>query len=288
MDRCDPDPREHRRAPSPPARGSVGARAGRRRTRGSVASINGSGPRDGRSIGPGPRRGVRRRILVADGQRISFTHPLLAVSPSFGFTSPGGSVQFTATVTGTTDQRVNWSVGGSATITSTCLFTAPAAAADGDTFDVIARSIADPTSFGGAPVQIVAEDVSGNYRGQHCFPSPVIPGRFVCGNPISISYTCGGRSQRDGAVGRFCHWLQPFAGTVINGCFIEVVGDKFGGPFTGAVVRCSFAQPPIPLSRFRMEGSVGRGRLTATVFAHDFQQPGEVVLATYDLAEVAP
>ena len=52
-------------------------------------------------------------------------------------------------------------------------------------------------------------------------------------------------------------------------------------------MRCLFGQPVIPLSRFRVEGSIGQGRLTATVFVRDFQVEGEVVLATYDLVKVA-
>ena len=86
----------------------------------------------------------------------------VTVTPSFGFVDAGRTLQFTATVGGTTDHRVVWNAGGGS-ISSTGLFTA--GATEG-VFNVSATSVFDPSVTGTAFVHIAAvTDVTGLYVG---------------------------------------------------------------------------------------------------------------------------
>jgi hypothetical protein len=76
----------------------------------------------------------------------------VSISPTSADVIPGGTQQFSATVTGTSDQRVIWtaSVGS---IDSNGLFTAPLVSPTAGT--VIARSVADPTVEAVATVNVL-------------------------------------------------------------------------------------------------------------------------------------
>lgn len=91
----------------------------------------------------------------------SSTAILVSISPVSVTLAPGTSKQFTAAVTGTSNQSVTWSAndiaGGNATlgtISTTGLFTAPATVPSPDTVTVKATSAADPTKSGSARVKI--------------------------------------------------------------------------------------------------------------------------------------
>lgn len=76
----------------------------------------------------------------------------VSVSPATATVHTGGTQQFAATVTGTTNTAVNWSVAnGGGTISTTGLYTAPATAG---TASVMATSVASPSSSGLANVTI--------------------------------------------------------------------------------------------------------------------------------------
>jgi hypothetical protein len=206
---------------------------------------------------------------VTTGDAISITtRPTITVSvdPSFGFASPGGSVRFTATVMGTTDQRVTWSVSGGGTISDSGLFTASSSAPDGATFDVIARSSADPTSFGGATVQIVGEDVTGRYVGVTCSINDV--GDESCSPPNrTLAYACF--FQSNVRPGTTCGWTVDAGFGVphtIPFCFIESDGTTAGGAFRATVTSCAF-RPASTFADTRIEGTIGRGRLEIQVYA---------------------
>jgi hypothetical protein len=86
---------------------------------------------------------------------------IVQVSPSSVLVPTGGTQQFTATVVGTDDQRVRWSVAGTAcgggpcgTITAGGLYTAPASAPAGASDTVIATSEEDPSRSGSAQVTL--------------------------------------------------------------------------------------------------------------------------------------
>ena len=80
---------------------------------------------------------------------------VVEVNPSSRAVGPGDTIQFSATVTGTTDQRVTWSANGG-TISSTGLYTAGSTAGS---FNVTATSVADPTKSAMASVQVTGRIV---------------------------------------------------------------------------------------------------------------------------------
>lgn len=86
----------------------------------------------------------------------------VSISPTSSSLQAGQSQQFTATVTGTTNTAVNWSVngivGGSSTtgvVSSTGLYTAPPTVTSNQTVTVTVSSIADPNQSASATVTIM-------------------------------------------------------------------------------------------------------------------------------------
>lgn len=82
----------------------------------------------------------------------------VTVSPSSATVSVGNQQQFAATVTGTTNTAVSWSLSGCSgscgTVSSTGLYTAPASVPSSGKVTVVATSVADPGVSGGATVTI--------------------------------------------------------------------------------------------------------------------------------------
>jgi hypothetical protein len=92
----------------------------------------------------------------------SSTTIFVSVSPAAASVAVNASQQFTATVTGTTNSQVTWSVAGSGcsgtacgTITAAGLYTAPGAVPNPATVTVTATSVANPARSGSATVTIV-------------------------------------------------------------------------------------------------------------------------------------
>ncbi len=95
---------------------------------------------------------------------VSITAPppvvAVSISPTSATVASGGTQQFTATVTGSSDTGVLWSIQGTGTISSTGLFTAPAVTES----DIItATSHVDPTKTATATVIVVSTTTSNNY-----------------------------------------------------------------------------------------------------------------------------
>ena len=84
----------------------------------------------------------------------------VAMSPAATSVSSAGTQQFTATVTGTTNQAVTWKATGG-TISSTGLFTAPAVLVS-TTINVTATCMADPSKMATATVTVQASGASGS------------------------------------------------------------------------------------------------------------------------------
>jgi len=103
------------------------------------------------------------RILVTNtamgnvAGKVTFTYEgvSVAVSPTAATVAPGGTQQFAATVTGTTDTAVTWSVveAGGGSVSATGLYTAPATAG---TYHVKATSKADPSKNAQATVTVAS------------------------------------------------------------------------------------------------------------------------------------
>jgi hypothetical protein len=225
---------------------------------------------------------------LTTGDAVSITtRPTITVTttPSFGFASPGGTVQFSAAVTGTADTAVTWSAAGG-TIDGNGLYTAGSTAG---IFAVTATSAADPTSTGTAFVQITATDVSGLYVGERCFS---IPDFTVCG-PAWMRYECN-RQSFVGS-GTVCGWASTFNPEVgfprlnipaaVRFCEVESTGTRAGGAFTARITFCH--PPPLSLvpasywSDVSITGSITGTRLTMTV--HNGQTAD---VERYDLVKV--
>jgi len=81
----------------------------------------------------------------------------------------GATAQYAATVTGSTNNEVTWSVkspsgGDAGTISATGLYTAPASITANTTVTVTATSVAEPSSFGSVTVNLVSVPVSAAVR----------------------------------------------------------------------------------------------------------------------------
>jgi YD repeat-containing protein len=118
----------------------------------------------------------------------------LIVSPSPVDAALNQSIGFFATVTGTTDQRVTWSVNGVAggdstngTITAAGLYTAPAAVPPGVNVTVQAASVGLPSVTGQATVTIVtAANVYASTAVSVMFGAP--PPESVLAPPTSVQF----------------------------------------------------------------------------------------------------
>lgn len=83
----------------------------------------------------------------------------IAVSPTAATVAAGASQQFTASVTGTTNTAVTWTVSGPGTITPGGLYTAPATVDTAQTVSVKATSAADPSKVATATVSLTTSAV---------------------------------------------------------------------------------------------------------------------------------
>jgi len=89
--------------------------------------------------------------------------PGVSVSPTSATLTVNGQQQFTATVTGTSDTAVTWSMSPSVgTLSTSGLYTAPGTISSSQTVTITATSVADPTESAGATVTLspVASAVS--------------------------------------------------------------------------------------------------------------------------------
>jgi hypothetical protein len=141
-----------------------------------VWSVQGGSPNgtvDGSGVYTAPSSAGQYVVVatsVADGRvqasaTVTVTSPSagvsVAVSPKTRSLGPGGSVTFTATVAGSNDTSVTWSVqGGNAngTVTSGGLYTAPAGAG---TYTVTATSNADASKSDAAAVTVTVVPTAG-------------------------------------------------------------------------------------------------------------------------------
>ncbi len=88
----------------------------------------------------------------------------VSVSPQIGSLSVNQTLQLTATVTGTSNTAVTWSIlsGGAGSVSTTGLYTAPASITTQQTVTVRATSVADPTKNGSATVTLIPVTITVN------------------------------------------------------------------------------------------------------------------------------
>jgi hypothetical protein len=80
----------------------------------------------------------------------------ISLSPSSVQLGPGATQQFTATVSGTSNTAVNWTLTGPGTLSSSGLYTAPSPIATGEGPTITATSVADSTKSASAKVTLAA------------------------------------------------------------------------------------------------------------------------------------
>jgi hypothetical protein len=124
---------------------------------------------------------------------LSVISPTVAVTPTSASLSLAGIQQFSATVIGSSNQNVTWSLSGLGSLTSTGLYTAPSVCNSSPmSATVTATSVASPSSTGTAIVTISASN---------CAPPSAIEGNTYCnaGNvpqfgsndgPAALPQTC--------------------------------------------------------------------------------------------------
>lgn len=211
-------------------------------------------------------------IVITTRQPVNVT-----VTPSFGFVSPGQTIQFTAAVTATTNTAVIWNATGG-TVDGNGLYTA---GSTGGIFAVTATSVADPSASGTAFVQITAADVTGIYAGDRCYPAS-----GFC-EPVKVSYSCAFQSSVGN--GTVCGWFSSefaaFVPAIVPFCLIETTGTKSGGAFTGRITSCRFS-PASDYSGVFISGSIGDGRLVFQVRVSDYPDPGATHVESYDLSKI--
>ena len=101
----------------------------------------------------------------ASAQVTIFANTTVTVSPGSAIVAPGGFQQFTATVTGTSNQAVNWTATGG-TITGGGLYRA--FAVTGGPFTVTASSQANPSVTGTATVTVTAPQAAAVLVSNNC------------------------------------------------------------------------------------------------------------------------
>ena len=179
----------------------------------------------------------------------------VTVSPQSVTVNAGGTVQFTATVTGTANTAVTWTRSGGGTIDpSTGLFSAGSSAG---TFTVRATSVAAPSVFAEATVRVtvVVAGFAGRYQGQHqefdwgecshdasgvCLNLPVAIVVEQSGSSLTLFYFPGGVVGNTALCGSISSTCIRYT-AVLSGNSFSGDGVRFGGgprlsalPITGS------------------------------------------------------
>ena len=211
---------------------------------------------------------------------------VVTITPSFGFVGPGETIQFTATVSGTTDQRVTWNASGGGSIDASGRFTA---GPNAGVYDIAATSFADLSATGHASIQVVGDDVTGTYVGEMCLVTGA--GTEFCNHDqaVRVEYRCNIASFV--GAGAVCGWSwfrrsgEPlgFPG-LAEACVVETDGTRAGGAFTGRITHCFFGPLRADQTAARIEGEIENGRLVIRMFVLTYVAP-DFVNPVYQLRE---
>lgn len=179
-----------------------------------------------------PSRSDRATITVADAPQAAEPAPTvtIAVSPQTAALVAGSTLQFTATVTGSTDVGVTWSVAesGGGSVSATGLYTPPPTAG---TYHVLATSNADPSKTSSASVTVSSPTVS---------------------KPVISSFTASPSSITQGASSTLSWTVSGEASLTINGGV---------GPVTGL---SSKSVTPSATTTYTLTATNAAGSVTAT------------------------
>jgi hypothetical protein len=174
---------------------------------------------------------------------------MVAVTPTTASTTAGANQQFAASVTGTSNTAVTWTASGTGcsgitcgTISSTGLYTAPAAVPSPATVTITATSVSDPTKSASASVTIVppvgatyylAPTANGGNDSNNGL-SPIAPWRTPnhsvnCGDVIiaaSGTYPLGNFGYTFGAVTGSGHCLAFLKCAAFDSCYVNGTGGS--------------------------------------------------------------
>jgi hypothetical protein len=137
----------------------------------------------------------------------------ISVSPSSAYVVAGQSAQFTASVTGTTNQQVMWSITQGTGFISSGLYYAPASVSAPTAVTITAASVAEPSKTASATV--VVEPLA---------PAPSAPTVSVSLTPQTVSLTAGQTKQFtatvSGTINTGIYWsISPNIGSVAYGLY---------------------------------------------------------------------
>lgn len=123
----------------------------------SVATISTSGQASPLASGMTTIQATWGTNSLSASTTLSVILPTVAITPTSASLSLAGMQQFSATVTGSSNQSVTWSLSGVGSLTSAGLYTAPSVCNSSPmTATVTATSVASPSSTGNAVVTISA------------------------------------------------------------------------------------------------------------------------------------
>ncbi len=143
----------------------------------------------------------------SDTAAISLTPVMVTVSPSSASLTGGQSTTLNATVTGSSNTAVNWSLSPAVGSVSNGVYTAPASIASAQTITVTATSVADPTKSDTASISLSATPT---------VSITVTPptASLTAGQSATFQATVGGSSNHS------VNWsVAPAVGSVANGVY---------------------------------------------------------------------
>jgi hypothetical protein len=168
------------------------------------------------------------------GQSLQTAATTVTVSPIAASIQVGATQQFTATVTNGTSQSVTWSVngvaGGNSTVglvTSSGLYTAPAAVPSGGTVTIQATSSVTPSAVGSATVTITAATIVAPVL------SSIAPSNGIQGTNVSVTLT-GSNFKAGATIAVGGSGVSASSVTVVSASQINAVFVIAAGAATGA------------------------------------------------------
>ena len=195
----------------------------------------------------------------------------ISVSPATGTLVAGQSVQLTATVTGSNNQQVNWSVSGAGSVSTSGMYTAPSSITSAQTVTVTATGAADSTKSARAMIMLsptVAVSVS---------PST---GTLTAGQALQLTATVTGSSNQQvnwslSGVGNISAAGIYSAPLAITAAQTVTVAATSAVDVTRSAIAVITLSPTVAVSVSPSTGSMTAGQtaqLTATVTGSSNQQ----------------
>jgi hypothetical protein len=175
----------------------------------------------------------KANVIIALMPKTNLLVPVVALAllPTSVSLRGGQSAQFTASVTGSSNTAVTWSVTPPVGTVSNGLYTAPATVLTAQTIAVTATSQADPTKTATSTVSLLTQ-------------GPTASGGPVSLTPTSVLLTAGQAQQfsfNGGGKGDVMWSLVPMVGSVLDGLYRAPI--IIGGPMNVTLIATSMNDP---------------------------------------------